>query len=104
MVTAAGPSRELHADYYGKHDPPIDWSEFRPRYLAEMAGQQETIAGLAARVAQRGDDHPALLVCMYRCGAMPSELAEGTGRGCCPALSSAVAHADPGPLLARMAP
>ncbi len=46
-----GPSRELHADYYGKHGPPIAWPGFRRRYLAEMKGQEEPIATLAARVA-----------------------------------------------------
>lgn len=46
-----GPSRELHADFYGKHGPPIGWTEFRRRYVAEMKVERETIAGLAARVA-----------------------------------------------------
>jgi hypothetical protein len=41
-----GPSRELHADYYGKHRPPIDWTEFRRRYVAEMKEERETIARL----------------------------------------------------------
>jgi uncharacterized protein YeaO (DUF488 family) len=47
-----GPSRELHADYYGKHGPPIGWPEFRRRYFAEMKTQREAIASLAARVAE----------------------------------------------------
>jgi uncharacterized protein YeaO (DUF488 family) len=46
-----GPSRELHAALYGKHGPPMQWPEFRRRYLAEMDEQGETIAILAARVA-----------------------------------------------------
>jgi len=46
-----GPSRELHAAFYGKHGPPIGWTEYRKRYLAEMRDQKEAIAGLAARVA-----------------------------------------------------
>ena len=45
-----GPSRELHADYYGKHGPPISWAEYRRRYLSEMRQQPEAIASLAARV------------------------------------------------------
>jgi uncharacterized protein YeaO (DUF488 family) len=45
-----GPSRELHADYYGKEGPPIGWTEFRRRYFAEMKAQRETIAALTARV------------------------------------------------------
>jgi uncharacterized protein YeaO (DUF488 family) len=46
-----GPSRDLHAAFYGKHGPPIGWTEYRRRYLAEMKAQGETIAALAARVA-----------------------------------------------------
>ncbi len=46
-----GPSRELHAAFWGKHAPPIGWAEYRRRYLAEMREQREAIASLAARVA-----------------------------------------------------
>src|SRR5262245_17984653 len=46
-----GPSRELHADFYGKHGPPIGLEEYRKRYLQEMEGQTERIADLARRVA-----------------------------------------------------
>jgi uncharacterized protein YeaO (DUF488 family) len=46
-----GPSRELHADVYGKHGPPIGWAEFARRYRQEMKGQRERIAELARRVA-----------------------------------------------------
>ena len=46
-----GPSRELHADFYGKNGPPIGWEEYRKRYLKEMEGQGEPIADLARRVA-----------------------------------------------------
>jgi uncharacterized protein YeaO (DUF488 family) len=45
-----GPSRELQADYYGKHGPPIGWTEFRRRHVAKMKEERETIAGLAARL------------------------------------------------------
>jgi uncharacterized protein YeaO (DUF488 family) len=45
-----GPSRELHADYYGKHGPPIAWPEFKRRYLAEMKEQREKITSRAARI------------------------------------------------------
>jgi uncharacterized protein YeaO (DUF488 family) len=45
------PSRELHADYYGKHGAPLGWTEYGRRYLAEMNGHRERIASLAARVA-----------------------------------------------------
>jgi uncharacterized protein YeaO (DUF488 family) len=47
-----GPSRALHAAYYGKHgQEPISWGEYRRRYLEEMRQQQEAIAELARRVA-----------------------------------------------------
>lgn len=46
-----GPSRELHADFYGKHGPPISLEEYRVRYLKEMQDQKERIADLARRVA-----------------------------------------------------
>jgi uncharacterized protein YeaO (DUF488 family) len=46
-----GPSRELHAEVYGKHGPPIGWAEFARRYRDEMKGQGESIAELARRVA-----------------------------------------------------
>jgi uncharacterized protein YeaO (DUF488 family) len=45
-----GPSRALHADFYGKHGPPISWPEYRARYLTEMKSQKARIAELAARV------------------------------------------------------
>ncbi len=45
-----GPSRALHADYYGKHGPPIAWEEYRRRYLEEMARQKDAIAALARRL------------------------------------------------------
>jgi uncharacterized protein YeaO (DUF488 family) len=50
-----GPSKELHAAFYGKHgQTPINWEEYRRRYLAEMEGeqQQESIAVLAEKVAE----------------------------------------------------
>ena len=31
-----GPSRELHAAFYGKEEEPIEWPEYRRRYLEEM--------------------------------------------------------------------
>jgi len=45
-----GPSVELHADYYGKHGPPIDWATYRKRYLAEMKAQEGEIRALAEKV------------------------------------------------------
>jgi uncharacterized protein YeaO (DUF488 family) len=48
-----GPSKELHADFYGKHGPPINWAEYKRRYLEEMTGeeQRQAIAYLAEQVA-----------------------------------------------------
>jgi uncharacterized protein YeaO (DUF488 family) len=42
-----GPSRELHAEYWGKHGPPLPWPAFRRRYLAEMHAHKDAIARLA---------------------------------------------------------
>jgi uncharacterized protein YeaO (DUF488 family) len=46
-----GPSKELHADFYGKHGPPIGWEEYRRRYLQEVKVQNEKISELARRSA-----------------------------------------------------
>ena len=47
-----GPSKELHAAFYGKHDQtPIEWDEYRRRYLEEMQAQEESIDMLAEKVA-----------------------------------------------------
>ena len=47
-----GPSKELHADFYGKNGPPIGWEEYCQRYLAEVHDQRELIEGLAELVAE----------------------------------------------------
>jgi uncharacterized protein YeaO (DUF488 family) len=59
-----GPSRELHAAFYGKRGPPIGWPEYRKRYLAEMKAQQELIASLGER-ATRGET--ITLLCSSAC-------------------------------------
>jgi uncharacterized protein YeaO (DUF488 family) len=48
-----GPSKELHAAFYGKTGQPINWEEYRRRYLEEMKGEQQqaSIAVLAEKVA-----------------------------------------------------
>ncbi len=61
---ALGPSRGLHADYYGKHGPPISWADYRARYLEEMKAQHPLIEQLAARV-RRGET--VTLLCSSRC-------------------------------------
>lgn len=48
-----GPSKDLHAAYYGKHGlEPITWEQYRSRYMKEMEQQQERIQALADRVAK----------------------------------------------------
>jgi len=50
-----GPSKELHADFYGKGGKKaITWEEYRRRYLDEMKEErpQELIAELAGLVAE----------------------------------------------------
>jgi uncharacterized protein YeaO (DUF488 family) len=47
-----GPSKELHAAFYGKTGDPISWDEYRIRYLEEMKAQEEEIAMLAEMVAE----------------------------------------------------
>lgn len=46
-----GPSRALHADFYGKHGPPLTWPEYKRRYLAEIKERGDRIAELARRIA-----------------------------------------------------
>jgi uncharacterized protein YeaO (DUF488 family) len=49
-----GPSKELHAAFYGKHgQTPIGWEEYRRRYLEEMQGEdaRASIGILAEKVA-----------------------------------------------------
>ena len=59
-----GPSKELHADFYGKHGPPIGWDEYRRRYLDEMREQHELIEGLAELV---GEGKTITLLCSSAC-------------------------------------
>ena len=47
-----GPSRELHAAFWGKNGPPIGWEEYRKRYLAEMKERSELVGRLASRLAK----------------------------------------------------
>jgi uncharacterized protein YeaO (DUF488 family) len=46
------PSKELHAEFYGKRGDPISWDGYQRRYLEEMQAQEELIAGLAELVAE----------------------------------------------------
>src|SRR5262249_57803409 len=49
-----GPSRKLHAAFYGKNGPRLGWEEYRRQYLAEMQEplQQEYIDQLAALLTE----------------------------------------------------
>lgn len=47
-----GPSKELHAAFYGKTGTPITWEEYRRRYLEEIQGQDYLIKGLAELLAE----------------------------------------------------
>jgi uncharacterized protein YeaO (DUF488 family) len=51
-VKDLGPSKELHADFYGKNGPPITWETYKERYLREMEEQKEYINDLAELVAE----------------------------------------------------
>jgi uncharacterized protein YeaO (DUF488 family) len=59
-----GPSKKLHADFYGKNGDPIGWEEYRRRYLEEMEQQQELIEGLADLV---GEGKTITLLCSSAC-------------------------------------
>jgi len=59
-----GPSRELHAAYFGKGRLPASWGEYKTRYLREMLGQKKAIAALAARVRA---GKTITLLCASRC-------------------------------------
>jgi uncharacterized protein YeaO (DUF488 family) len=51
-VKDLGPSKELHADFYGKGGrTPITWEVYCRRYLEEMQAQTARIREIAARVA-----------------------------------------------------
>ena len=64
-IPALGPSKELHAAWYGKSgDPPIDFEQYVPRYLDEMRAQRDRIFSLALRV-RRGE--ALTLLCSTAC-------------------------------------
>lgn len=47
-----GPSRELHAAYYGKNGPPISWQEYAERYRREIAERPPAIQDQIAELAE----------------------------------------------------
>ena len=48
-IPKLGPSKELHANVYGKHGSPIGWPAYRAHYLAEQRANRELIEELARR-------------------------------------------------------
>lgn len=63
-IPALGPSRELHAAFWGKRGPPIGWAEYRRRYLAEMEEQGARITELGEKV-RKGET--ITLLCSSAC-------------------------------------
>jgi uncharacterized protein YeaO (DUF488 family) len=63
-----GPSRELHAAYWGKSGTPIGWPEYRRRYLEEMmqpSGRGAAMLGALAARAAAGET--LTLLCSSAC-------------------------------------
>ncbi len=58
-----GPSRALHAAFWGKTGPPIGWAEYARRYLEEISPQRETIR----RLAVRATSETITLLCSSAC-------------------------------------
>lgn len=61
-----GPSRELHAAYYGKGQSAIDWASYRQQYLAEMGRDPGRfhLRALAGRIA---GGESVVLLCSSAC-------------------------------------
>ena len=59
-----GPSRELHAAYWGKSGAPIGWEAYERRYLEEMRAQTFRLRALASRVR---DGETITLLCSSAC-------------------------------------
>src|SRR3954464_15918478 len=59
-----GPTRDLHAAFYGKERPTIGWDEYRQRYLEEIKAQAEQIRNIASVVAE---GHTVTLLCSSAC-------------------------------------
>ena len=59
-----GPSKQLHADAYGKGGVELAWTNYRLRYLREMTLQREAIHALAKRVT---NGETITLLCSTQC-------------------------------------
>src|SRR5262245_60441366 len=58
-----GPSRELHAAWYGKRGEPPTFAEYSRRYLSEMKGQSDRIDELV----RRAEGETITLLCSSAC-------------------------------------
>lgn len=58
-----GPSRELHAAWYGKRGEPPTFADYSRRYLSEMKGQSDRIDELA----RRAEGETITLLCSSAC-------------------------------------
>ena len=63
-IPELGPSRELHARYYGKIGTGISWEQYRAAYLREMLAQKDWIEQLARR-SKTGET--ITLLCSSQC-------------------------------------
>jgi uncharacterized protein YeaO (DUF488 family) len=61
---ALAPSARLHAAFYGKSGPPIDFDEYERRFLGEMKARAYFIEGFAERI-RRGET--ITLLCSSAC-------------------------------------
>lgn len=61
------PSRALHADFYGKHGPPIGWTEYLDRYLREIESRPEAQVHLRALADHVRRGQIATLLCSSAC-------------------------------------
>jgi uncharacterized protein YeaO (DUF488 family) len=59
-----GPSKALHAAYYGKSGEPISWEEYARRYLQEMEEQTFWVRSLAR---QHAEGQCVTLLCSSAC-------------------------------------
>ena len=59
-----GPSKELHAAFYGKNGTAIGMEEYRVRYLEEMKPREEIIDALAELIAE---GKTITLLCSRQC-------------------------------------
>ena len=63
-----GPSRDLHAAYWGKSGPPISWPEYQRRYLSEMMRPSGRGAAMLSALATRAAaGEPLTLLCSSAC-------------------------------------